>query len=398
MSKTWEMVPLGNVLSERQEKPSEEALASGKIRIVAKIGFDDGKIQLRVDGQTKTGMILIRPGDLVVSGINAAKGAIALYGEENSGPIAATIHYGAYIPQKNRINVKYLWWLLRSRAFRDILQEYVPGGIKTELKAKRLLPVPIPLPQLSEQERIVAKIEQLAAKIGEAQGLRRRTSEEVEFLQSRSIDFVIDKSTSKRQPLERLLSEPLMNGLSLPASKINREAGILFAKVGVVNSGAFNPFETKRVDIIISSESPYWLKSGDIVVSRGNSTELVGRAAVYEGNPPKCAFPDLLIRVRLNPELAEPRFISTFFQSQEVRRYVESQVSGTSPTMKKISQPKLKALSVPVISLAEQRRIVAYLDSLQAQVDRLKVLQAQTAAELEALLPAILDRAFKGEL
>jgi hypothetical protein len=48
--------------------------------------------------------------------------------------------------------------------------------------------------------------------------------------------------------------------------------------------------------------------------------------------------------------------------------------------------------------LDDQRRFVAYLDSLQAQVDRLKTLQAQTAAELEALLPSILGQAFKGEL
>ena len=47
---------------------------------------------------------------------------------------------------------------------------------------------------------------------------------------------------------------------------------------------------------------------------------------------------------------------------------------------------------------SEQRRIVAELDALQAEVDALKRLQAETAAELDALLPAILDNAFKGEL
>ena len=41
---------------------------------------------------------------------------------------------------------------------------------------------------------------------------------------------------------------------------------------------------------------------------------------------------------------------------------------------------------------------MAELDGLQAQVDALKRLQAQTSAELDALLPSILDRAFKGEL
>ena len=53
---------------------------------------------------------------------------------------------------------------------------------------------------------------------------------------------------------------------------------------------------------------------------------------------------------------------------------------------------------IPVPPLAEQRRIVAELDALQAEVDALKRLQAETATELDALLPAILDKAFKGEL
>jgi type I restriction enzyme S subunit len=52
--------------------------------------------------------------------------------------------------------------------------------------------------------------------------------------------------------------------------------------------------------------------------------------------------------------------------------------------------------SIP--NLLEQRRIIAYLDYIQAKVDALKLLQAETAAELDALLPSVLDQAFKGEL
>jgi type I restriction enzyme S subunit len=58
----------------------------------------------------------------------------------------------------------------------------------------------------------------------------------------------------------------------------------------------------------------------------------------------------------------------------------------------------LKEVLIPLPPLSEQRRIVAELDALQAEVDALKRLQAETAAELHALLPALLDRAFKGEL
>jgi type I restriction enzyme S subunit len=66
--------------------------------------------------------------------------------------------------------------------------------------------------------------------------------------------------------------------------------------------------------------------------------------------------------------------------------------------MKKISQPKLRSMPVPVAPLEEQRRIVAHLDELQAKADAVKRLQAETSAELDALLPSVLDRAFKGEL
>ena len=58
----------------------------------------------------------------------------------------------------------------------------------------------------------------------------------------------------------------------------------------------------------------------------------------------------------------------------------------------------MREKKVLVPPIAEQRRIVAELDALQTEVDALKRLQAETATELDALLPAILDRAFKGEL
>ena len=67
--------------------------------------------------------------------------------------------------------------------------------------------------------------------------------------------------------------------------------------------------------------------------------------------------------------------------------------------MKKISQGAVMNIPFPSdLPLPEQRRIVAYLDDLQARVGTLKKLQAEIAADLDALLPSILDKAFKGEL
>lgn len=66
--------------------------------------------------------------------------------------------------------------------------------------------------------------------------------------------------------------------------------------------------------------------------------------------------------------------------------------------MKKISQGTVMAIPIPKLSLQEQQRIVAELDALQTKVDRVKGLQKKTAEELDALVPSILDKAFKGEL
>ena len=65
---------------------------------------------------------------------------------------------------------------------------------------------------------------------------------------------------------------------------------------------------------------------------------------------------------------------------------------------RKLNTDKLLAFEVPVPSIQEQKCIVAELDALQSKVDSVKTLQAETATELNAMLPAILDKAFKGDL
>ncbi len=63
-----------------------------------------------------------------------------------------------------------------------------------------------------------------------------------------------------------------------------------------------------------------------------------------------------------------------------------------------VNGTKLKGLPIPLPYLPEQHRIVTYLDQLHPQIDALECLQTETAAELDARVPSILDKAFKGEL
>ena len=105
------------------------------------------------------------------------------------------------------------------------------------------------------------------------------------------------------------------------------------------------------------------------------------------------------MRLELDETTVWPKFVWYWLQCQAARDFIREHAKGTSPSMKKISQGTVIAIPFPTtLSLDEQRRIIAELDALQAEVDRLKALQAETASELDALLPAILDRALKGEL
>jgi type I restriction enzyme S subunit len=85
-------------------------------------------------------------------------------------------------------------------------------------------------------------------------------------------------------------------------------------------------------------------------------------------------------------------------KSTVLRGQIERGASGTSPTMKNISKEKVLQLLLPPHGLPEQRRIVAYLDDLHQKTDSLRALQAETSVELDALMPSILDRAFREEL
>lgn len=209
----WDRVPLNDILVERIENPTPEYLLSHEIPIISKIRFNDGIIELRDSKETKTKMIMILPGDLVISGINAAKGAVAIYSKNKKRPISATIHYSAYTPKSEIANGRYVWWLFRSDLFRNILKQTLPGGIKTELKASRILPLEVPLPPMEIQDELVRKLDSLQKKVNDLQILNRKFLDLAEILKASFINHQINQYKPNYMNLGEFLSEKLRNGL-----------------------------------------------------------------------------------------------------------------------------------------------------------------------------------------
>ncbi|WP_298427913.1 restriction endonuclease subunit S [uncultured Kordia sp.] len=163
-----EKVKISSFLSERKDRFKPDVANKLGLKRVHKIDFS-GNIHLVEHKPTRTNMILVKNGDLLISGINAEKGGVAIY--EFSEDAIATIHYSSYTYDETKINIDYLKWFLKSNAFKQILIDQAGSGIKSELKPKRFLPLEINLPSLSEQIVILENLNSINSEAEELESL-----------------------------------------------------------------------------------------------------------------------------------------------------------------------------------------------------------------------------------
>lgn len=162
----WQKVKISQFLKERKSRydPDDETVQG--LKRLNKIDFS-GEIHLSDKG-SKTDMIIVESGDLVISGINVSKGALAVYrGDE---PITATIHYSSYVFDERQIDIDYFKRFVRSQSFVQALKDQVKGGIKTEIKSKHFLPLEIHLPDIESQKEIVSFFKRIEGEMGDLSG------------------------------------------------------------------------------------------------------------------------------------------------------------------------------------------------------------------------------------
>ena len=401
MTNPWPTVRLGEVLTPvaRAETP----LPGITYRQIGVRLWGEGAYEREAmdGGATKYAQLFrVDAEDVIVNKIWARNGSIAVVSQALAG------RYGSgelptFAPKRERLESRWIHWLTKTRGFWAKCDEKSQGTSgKNRIKPEQFLDIEIPLPPLTEQRRVVARIEELAAQISEACGLRHEAAEQAEALLTscRRVSFGAAPAEDWI-PLGDYVAN-IVNGKSpatdgRPASA--DEWGVL--KVGAVSFGVFDERENKALPISFAVPPSLEVRSGDFIMSRANTVELVGACALVRKTRPKLMLSDKTFRfVFREPRRVLPEYIEQVLKSPPLREQIQREASGTSPTMKNISKEKVLALRLPPCTLAEQRRIVAELDALQAQADALKRLQAGTAAELDALLPAILDRAFKGDL
>lgn len=142
-------------------------------------------------------------------------------------------------------------------------------------------------------------------------------------------------------------------------------------KVGCVNGDQFDPLENKALPAMLDPIPAYELQPGDVLVSRANTKELVGSAAVVpEGVRPRLLLCDKLFRIRPQDEV-QARFLTYVLRTPAARHHYERDATGASGSMQNIGQDTLKNLCIPLPSGDEQTEITAFLDWRTAQIDAL---------------------------
>ena len=142
-------------------------------------------------------------------------------------------------------------------------------------------------------------------------------------------------------------------------------------KVGCVNGHRFDATENKALPADLDPLPEYELHPGDVLVSRANTRELVGSAAVVpEGIRGKLLLCDKLFRLRPASEL-NPQFLTYFLRTPAARFQYERDATGASGSMQNIGQETIKDLSLPLPQAEDQASIASFLNAQCARIDAL---------------------------
>lgn len=288
-------------------------------------------------------------------------------------------------------------WLLSPDA-QERIDEMKTGISESGLNLThgRFVQLPVPVPPLSEQHRIVGAVEDYLSRLSAAESSLDGAATGLAALGRARPDAGSPMEKLPSYRLKELLREPLRNGHSGRATNSNN--GIRALTLSAVTNNEFSDQYTKLTETPIKKARDLWLSSGDIYIQRSNTPELVGSSALYRGQENWAIFPDLLIRVRVDEQKVLPEFMIEVLTSESVRGHLRSKARGLAGSMPKISQGVIENVLVPLPSLTEQAIWVERASEMRDFSSRLLAGIASSKSRSAALRRSLLRAAFNGEL
>lgn len=441
----WKMAKIGDFMFERQGRYKPDMSEISGLCRIGKIDFS-GNFHI-ANKPSKTDMILIKRGDLVISGINVAKGALGVYdGDED---VTATIHYSSYTFDEDKISVEYFKRFLKSPLFIQLLKEQVKGGIKTEIKPKHLLPLEIPLPSKVEQLSILNRFQriekediELKFELTHQQILLKKLRQQIfqeaiegkltadwraknpdiepasallKRIAAEKAQLIKDRKIKAQKPLPPISDEekpfklpPGWEWCRLGDIAISYEAGKSFKctdrevsgnewgviKTSAVTSAVFVESENKFYQESAPKDESKKIAVGDLVFCRASGSKgLAGKCCIVNNIIKNLLLSDKTPRLRLS-SLVKNKFIFFHNETEHTGKYYSSLNTEKSTSMNNITKDQLFCKPVPLPSLSEQCTIATKIEKLLTLCDQLQIQINQNQSHAEQLMQAVLKEAF----
>lgn len=382
MSSAWPLVALGEILKLDLDRVPIDASAT--YEMVGIYSFGRGLFDREpVSGNNTSYKQFYRlaADHVVMSQLFGWEGALATSSDDFAGKYVSP-QFPTFRVISELLDRNFLGWCIRQPSFWKDLGSRTKGmgDRRRTLNPEALFATQIPLPPLSEQQRIVARIEELSAKIEEARGLRRQSMEEAE-------DFII----SLHKSLSGSRIKKLGDILCLDEDAIPIKPTDSYLQVGVRGFGAglFAKPATSGMDTTYKAFNR--LYEGALVMSQVKAWEgavaVCGKSlAGYFVSPEYRTF-------RFVASEAIPSYFAAIVKTEWFWSRLKDATRGVGARRERTRPEQFLNIEIPVPTVIQQRESAILFDKIEA----LKSLQAETAAELDALLPSILDKAFKGD-
>lgn len=316
------------------------------------------------------------------------------------------------IIRNNHIDENYLMYCFQSKYFREFMLSNVSGvgGSLMRAQPKYVQTYPIPLPPLSEQQRIVKRIEELFAKLDEAKERLQEVADSFAVRKAAILHKAFTGELTKQWRLENGVSDESweesnlgsfiacgpQNGLYKPKSSYGD--GIRIIRIDAFYDGVIEQWdELKRLRLDENEIECYSLNLNDILINRVNSMQYLGKSALVRELKDICVFESNIMRLSVDESRIYPEFLISFLNSQmglnELRKNAKQAVNQAS-----INQQDIKNVIINLPALSEQHEIVRLIDDLLARERAAQQAAEQALASIDLMKKSILARAFRGEL
>lgn len=275
---------------------------------------------------------------------------------------------------------RYLDWYSRTPAFLEQVQARGSTNYAA-IRPGNVLDYVVPLPPLDEQRRIVARLDRVAAMVEARRREVAAADAEMQALLSKAFARAIDGAPRR----------PMAEVAPLVRRPVEIEPDHEYTEIGVRSfyNGIFH--RRKILGSEFSWQELFWIKEGDIVFSNLMAWEQAIAVAGPEddgkvGN-------HRMLTCEVDPAIATPSFLMAYFRTPEGFANVVGLSPGSIARNKTLSSKKLPTIQVPVPPLETQR----WFDRLQAKVRHTRTIRNGTAADIDALIPAMLHEVFTGK-